>query len=265
MTTSNLVAALWRHSLLSPSSSDRWTRCTGSVALCKDLPNPPNEASALGTAKHEATFSCLMHANPTMTACTLKGRPWFADGFAGEIDGDFIEAVNYCLRAVRAISGDSRWFEVTLDTSPVLGVPEQSGTADVVIGDHATRVLNVGDHKFGYGFVEVENNRQMLTYAAAALHEFDEFGTDYDTVRLWVFQPKRGEPRMWETSAHYVREFARTVLAPAAYEAMSVVKYAEANPGKSIAVALTPGDEQCQWCPARANCAARNDAMLNAF
>ncbi len=240
------------HSVLSPSSADRWTRCPGSVALTKDLPNPPNEASALGSAKHETTFWLLSHSNKAMLANGLLGHPWSHEGFAGEVDEEFIEHVNYCATAVRAIPGDSRWFEVELDTSDVLGVPGQKGTADVVIGDHAMRVLNVGDHKFGYGYVDVEENRQMLLYAAAALHKFDEFGTDYDTVRLWIFQPKRGEPRMWETTAEYVRA--------------TVARYADvAQIAMQPSAPLVPGDKQCQWCPARANCNARNQDVINEF
>jgi hypothetical protein len=241
------------HSVLSPSSADRWTRCPGSVELCKDIPNPPNEASALGSAKHEAVYWALMHSFPGMMADGLKGQPWAHEGFAGEIDDEFIAHVNYCLDAVRAIPGSSRWFEIELDTSPVLGVPDQKGTGDVVIGDKVARVLNVGDHKFGYGYVDVEENRQMLLYAAAALHKFDEFGTDYDTVRLWVFQPKRGEPRMWETTAEHVRN-AGEHFAEAAKLAMS-----------TTGGGLNPGDKQCQWCPARANCKARATQVLTEF
>ena len=193
-----------------------------------------------------------MHTFPTMTACTLKGQPWTADGFAGEIDDEFIEHVNYCLRAVRAIPGKSRWFEMELDTAPVLGVADQKGTADVIIGDTDTRILNVGDHKFGYGYVDVENNRQMLVYAAAALHFMDEFGTDYDEVRMWIFQPKHGEPRMWKCSADYVRT---EVAKFAAQGQLSMLPNAP----------IVPSDEACKWCPIRANCSARNAEMLDMF
>jgi hypothetical protein len=93
----------------------------------------------------------------------------------------------------------------------------------------------------------------MLLYAAAALHKFDEFGTDYDTVRLWVFQPKRGEPRMWETTAEHVRN-AGEHFAEAAKLAMS-----------TTGGGLNPGDKQCQWCPARANCKARATQVLTEF
>jgi len=240
------------HSLLSPSSAERWSRCPGSVQLCKDIPNLPNEASALGSAKHELSYWCLMHADPAKTADSELGRPWTADGFAGNFTSEDIEHVNAYLQGARAIPGAVRLFEQRLDMSALLGVPDTGGTADALIGDLDTRTLNVCDAKFGYGLVEPEDNRQLMLYAAGALHMLDEFGTDYDTVRLWIMQPKRGEPRMWETTPAYIRaEVAK----------FAVLGQAAMLPG----AALTPGDKQCQWCPYRARCPARNAAMLAEF
>jgi hypothetical protein len=236
-----------------------WTRCTGSAALCKDVPDPPSEAAALGTCKHNVTYWALSHTdrNKTIGSGEIGGIEC-ADRFSFEIDQEFADHVNACLKHVRAIPGELRLFELPLRKTAYLGLTDQGGTADVVIGDHKARVLNVCDHKFGYGRVEVERNRQLMGYARSALEELDEFGTDYDTVRLWVFQPKRSaEPLMWECSVEELRLFTNVWRAPA-QEAMRAYRGEEAPK-------LTPGDVQCAWCPVRSNCVARAEWALKDF
>jgi len=248
-----------QHAVLAYSKADRWTRCTGSVALCKDVPDTTNEAAALGTAKHQVTYWALCHSDPAKTIGSGEiGGIQCADGYSFEIDQEFADHVNQCLTHVRAIPGELRLYELPLRKTAYLGLTEQGGTADVVIGDHKQRVLNIGDHKFGYGRVEVERNRQLMGYARSALEELDEFGTDYDMVRLWVFQPKRSaEPLMWECSVEELRLLTNPWREPA-QEAMRAHRGEEAPK-------LTPGDAQCEWCPARATCKARANEVMDAF
>ncbi len=184
------------HAILAYSKADRWTRCTGSIALCKDIEDKPNEAAALGTAKHELHYWCAMHTNPEKTADSELGKPWTADGFAGNFTQEDIDHVNTTLRMVREIPGLLRLFELPLRKTDYLKLTDpdvQGGTADCVIGDHDRRILHVGDCKYGYGKVDAEWNRQMMGYGRSALEELDEFGTDYDEVWLHVFQPKRSQ------------------------------------------------------------------------
>lgn len=247
------------HAVLAYSKAARWTRCTGSVALCKDIPDAPSEAAALGTAKHQVTYWALCHTDPTKTIGAGEiGGIECADGYSFEIDQEFADHVNACLKHVRAIPGDLRLFELPLRKTAYLGLEDQGGTADVVIGDLKARVLNVGDHKFGYGRVDPVRNRQMMGYARSALEELDEFGTDYDTVRMWVFQPKRSaEPLRWECSVDELRALTDEWREPA-QEAMRAYR-GEEQPK------LTPSDEACEWCPARATCTARGGSIASMF
>lgn len=249
------------HAILAYSKADRWTRCSGSIAACKDIEDKPNAAAALGTAKHELTFWCEMHTNPDKTADSELGNPWSHDGFAGNFTEEDIEHVNTCLRLVRAIPGDLRLFELPLRRTEYLKLTDvdvQGGTADVTIGDKERRILHVGDHKFGYGKVEVELNRQMMGYGRSALEELDEFGTDYDEVHLHVFQPKRSsETQTWKVSVQELRRLTDEWAAPA-QQAM------DAYYGRT-APTLTPGDVQCEWCPARSRCTARAGEIASAF
>jgi len=251
------------HAVLAYSKADRWTRCTGSVALCKDVPDTVNEAAALGTAKHQVTYWALCHSDPEklIGGGEIGGIESVDDGpgYAFEIDQEFADHVNFCLRHVRAIPGELRLFELPLRKTAYLCLDGQGGTADVVIGDKVNRILNIGDHKFGYGQVEVVENRQLMGYARSALEELDEFGTDYDTVRLWIFQPKRSmeKPFMWECSVDDLRDLTDD-WRYAADEAM------QAYLGLTEPV-LTPGDKQCEWCPVRSTCVARGEEIGRMF
>lgn len=238
------------HSLYAPSAAERWTRCPGSVQLCKDIPRTSSEASALGTCKHQVSYWCLMHTIPTKTADGMQGQIECADGFSFSVNDEFIDHVNTYLRGVRQAvgAGDTAWYELGLDTSTVLGVPEQAGTGDAVICRWSRRNLYVGDAKFGFHAVEAKENKQLLIYAAAALALFDEFNAAFDTVTLAIHQPQVSDlPSEWTCTADEVR--AR------------VAEFAEAAKG----TALVPGAIQCKWCPARGSCKARIDKTLSEF
>lgn len=244
-----------QHSLLAPSAADRWTRCPGSVQLCKDIPETrTSEAAALGTAKHEASYWCLMHTFPNKTADGMQGQITGADGFAFTIDDEFVEHVNAYLKGVRAAVGkdDTAWYELELDTSAVLGVPEQSGTSDAVILRHSRRNLYIGDAKFGFNAVDVEDWRQGILYAGAALEKFDEFHAAFDTVTLAIHQPQVSDlPSERSYSANEIRDICAEYAA-AAQEAV--------RPDATF----HPGRLQCRWCPA-SPCKAQADAMLREF
>lgn len=244
------------HSLLAPSAADRWTRCPGSVQLCKDLPEDrTSEAAALGTAKHQVAYWCLCHSFKNKTADGLQGSIQCADNFSFEIDDEFVAHVNTYIAGVRAAiaKGDMPWYELTLDTSNVLHVLGQSGTADVVIERRSRADLYIGDAKFGYNAVSPIANKQLLIYAAAALKQLDEFGARFATVTLAIHQPRVGDlPSEWVTTVQDVRERVAE-FAAAAQLAM-----------RPDAV-FHPSPEACQWCPARGFCAAKAAAILADF
>jgi len=243
------------HTVLAPSAADTWSRCPGSIQLTKDLPRETNKAAALGTCKHQVSYWCLSHTDPKKTADGLQGAIESADGFAFTIDDEFVEHVNTYLKGVRAArrKGDSAWYEITLDTSSVLGVPGQSGTGDVVLLRPVERNLYMGDAKFGYNEVPVEGNRQLITYAAAALKQFDEFGVLFDTVTLAIHQPRvRDLPIEWTYTVPEIRAFlAKWALM--AQEAMTPQ------------ARFFPGTPQCDWCKARGFCKAKADAIMSTF
>lgn len=243
------------HSILAPSSSEIWTRCTAQPKAVEGLPNPPTEASALGTAKHQVSYWCLTHSDPTMTPTKagLLGAIECADGFSFTVDEEFIEHVEIYLKTVRALPGQG-WYELPVEHGKMLGTPGQKGTSDCAKADRPNRTLYVVDAKFGYHKVEVIKNRQMTNYAAGVLSELDEFGTDFDKVVFVVSQPKQGDlPFIWETTAEWVRA-TMAEWAPGAQAALA---------GKGV---FAPGT----WCTAsyclnRHRCKALADSVLMDF
>lgn len=249
------------HAILAYSSADRWTRCSGSPAVCRNIPDKANEAAALGTAKHEAQYWCLMHTTIGKTADELLGRPWSADGFAGNFTDEDIGHINATLAMIRAVPGQYRWYELEVRDVAYLGLTDpdkQGGTADAIHEDREARVLHVGDSKFGYGLVDVELNRQMMGYGRSALEKFDEFGVHYDEVHLHVFQPKRSlDTQTYKMTVAELRHLTDEWAAPAQ---MAMDAWYGRTPPH-----LNPGDIQCEWCPARASCKARQEQILNQF
>jgi len=227
------------HASLSASQSDRWMACPGSVALIATLPkgDRSSPAAAEGTAAHEAAALCLQEG---VTPSELVGRMF--NGY--EVTEEMAEAldvyVNYIGEAVERLKGSVLYVERPFDLSWVR--PDMWGTNDASISQPFAELL-VGDYKHGKGvLVEVEDNTQLLYYAAGAL---EETADDPETVRMVIIQPRAfhvdGPIREWVVPADYVREWVERELGPAADRAR--------QPGAP----LKAGDH-CRWCDAAGFC-----------
>lgn len=125
-------------------------------------------------------------------------------------------------------------------------VPECFGTCDcLLIGDG---ILHVVDFKYGAGVpVSPEENTQMMLYALGAWELFR--ATDQiNTVRMSIVQPRiQSEPETWEIPENDLTRWAESFLKPMAQLAWE---------GKGQ---LNPGEKQCRWCKAKAQCRAWKD------
>lgn len=247
------------HSLLSPSSAHRWSRCVGSVALTKDMPNPPSKYSAEGTAYHQIGAKCLE------TGLGAWASHWKqildVDGFQIEVTEENCDHVEDYIQAIRRLPG-VKYIEVQLDLSEILGVPGQGGTADCVALDYEQKNIHVADLKFGRGErVDAKDNEQLLLYAAGALFKY-ELLNDWQTVTVAIHQPRLDHYDEQTYTVEEVYEFTRRVRqrAQMAYDVAH-----RANPQAEARDFLTPGDKQCRWCPARATCTARTNHVLQMF
>ncbi len=253
------------HSLLAPSDAERWSRCAGAPHLSRGLPDVDAEYNASGTCSHWILEQSLK--NNTAADIWLGHEMSFGTNTAtGEpfkfvIDEARIDRVQRTIDRIKSEPGEM-WVEKRLNTSSVLGVPDQKGHADVVKLDLLGAVeidgilhqgvASVHDFKDGFITVYAKNNLQGLNYLAAALYEFD-LAAPINALRFCIHQPKVGHYDEWTYSRIEIEHFV-SLIRPMAKLVYDIYHgNVEFDPDKH----LNPGDEQCFWCPVRGRCPAR--------
>lgn len=246
------------HSALSASGAPRWARCVASPAACRNEPEQrTSEPAAKGTAKHAVSEHCLR----TNTDAEAYASPSIAaDGFTFKVDSEFRTHVQAYVDTVRRIPG-SKLYEVRLDTSGVLGVPDQGGTSDAVVLDFDALTIWVIDAKFGYNKV-MADSEQLLIYLDSAFEQFGHLA-DWKFGKCVISQP----PVDHYDEKTYTIEECAAAMAPikaAAQKAWALLQLPPFN-ADAIRAAMVPGEKQCQWCAIRGNCSARADRALSMF
>lgn len=224
------------HSHIGASSMYRWSKCPGSVRLCKDIPPQISEYAAEGTRAHE------------VAAKWLTDRKTTSEG----LDFETYEAIRtYYVEVMdNWHSDDEVLIEHRFDLSQIH--PGLYGTADCVIYDPTNKRLHVYDYKHGAGVaVEVENNPQLMYYALGALLSKNYKVAD---VEMIVVQPRCPHPdgpvRRWSIPAIDLIDFS-----------VDLKKYAVAT---EVPDATLLAGSHCRFCPAAANaCSAiKNKAQI---
>ena len=252
------------HSLLAPSDAERWSRCAGAPHLSRGLPDVDAEYNASGTCSHWILEQCLR--NDTAADIWLGKEMSFGVKPDGEpfkfiIDEERVDRIQLTIDKIKSEPGQM-WTEKRLNTSPVLGVPDQQGHADVIKldilgaaeidGVPHQGVLSVHDYKDGFITVYAKNNLQGLNYLAAALYEFD-LVAPITALRFCIHQPKIGHYDEWTYSRIEIEHFV-SLIRPMAKLVYDIYHgNVEFDPDKH----LNPGDEQCFWCKIRGRCPAR--------
>jgi len=224
------------------STAKRVMRCPGSVALAAKMPpRPASEHAKEGTLLHDVIAQVLEKDRKPedMLGVTYDGV---------ELTQDLIDdKIKPALAALDEIDPDGR-MEYAVERRVHFGarIPDVFGSCDV-LGRVDDRVV-VLDWKFGSGvLVEVEDNPQLLFYAAAALHTPDlkwvfEGATE---IELVIVQPPF--IRRWTTDFARVHHFARELE-----YAVSLAQKPDAK--------LESGDH-CRWCPAKPVCPQMTGAV----
>lgn len=233
------------HSLLSPSSAHRWVVCTASVAMCKDCEETDSEYADEGTLAHELAYTMF------------KGLPE-PEGVTDEMR----EYVKTYVTNVGIISQGAiySWVEEKLDLSEVLGAPDQSGTGDyiAIVG----KELQVHDLKYGKGVkVYAKGNWQLILYALGALEFVDLLGHEIETVKIVIHQVRVSEPDECTYTVAELKEIGE-FLRKQAKSAIEVLKYPSAMVPESY---FAPGEKQCRFCPAKADCKALEKFALSSI
>lgn len=235
------------HALLSPSSSDRWIACPGSVQANAEITEPDtgNFASMEGTSAHSLLQVCMdFNDKPEnyMGAVLDKNHPPVDQSM---IDGvqvalDYIaEHIDFYGAGNLRITSE-KWVRI----GPMIGLDEElcNGTSDVII-EHADKSMCVViDYKHGKGVaVDAKGNSQLRLYSAGTHYEIGEKFKQYRTV---IIQPRiaRRSPVQEDTFTHCTLvAWLKKEVAPSAKAAL--LPNAPRNAG-----------EHCRFCRAASNC-----------
>ena len=220
----------YEHARLSPSNAKRWMRCPGSHALEAEL--------------SEFAKRCY---SMEVTDEMAEGVQIYVDAVRDRIESRKLAG------AVEVVL----FVEKTLPIDHITGEAGATGTGDVVlvsIWTDGTALLDMIDLKFGRGVeVSPEENEQLLLYTSGALVELDLL---YEITKacLVIHQPRISrEPLEWEVDIEIVRQF-EAVAAEAAGKVLVATEFFDNWKNGPDYSYLCPGEDQCRWCKAKADC-----------
>lgn len=248
-----------KHALLSPSSSETWMTCPGSIELQKPFPNNSSIHSRWGTAAHDLAERCL----PTSrNAEDFIGQMLGDEGEEVEVDMEMADCVNTYISYVHTFldpATDKIMVEQALSLTFMTGEEGAEGTSDVVgITRDGTRLVVI-DLKGGKGkkvSAKYEDeggivpNPQIAMYGRAALRKVEKL-YDIEDVQLVIIQPRLDWVDDHIMTVDELIEFGDRVSIAAG---RTQIGNAE----------LVPSDRGCLWCRAKSTCPALRDTVLRA-
>jgi hypothetical protein len=238
------------HSILSPSSSQRWLNCPPSVRLCETLPDiikpagsfdyaaQGTAAHALGEAKLRLAFKQITQEEYDAEYEEIKKGQYYDDELEHYVDS----YVNFVRSQVG--SEDDVYIETRVDYSDY--VPEGTGSADCIIMGPTT--CHVLDYKHGMVPVSAISNSQARLYAVGAISKFEEKYPNIKNIKYTIVQPRADNISSEETTKDKLILWADTVVRKKAKQAW--VGGGEFQAG-----------EHCKYCKAKATCKTRQEQV----
>lgn len=223
------------HAKLSASGSHRWLACAGSVKAEDGRPDKKSFFADEGSAAHELMEICLTE---NCSPFDFVGKP-LIEYSEFIVTQEMAEAVEYYISYVN-LYGTQRSGIMEVETHLQFHewVPDGYGTADTVIFNGTE--VDIFDLKFGKNIVSAQENTQGLLYMlGAADHLFNE----PQTFRFHIVQPRLDYIDTWTLTRDELLERGEWVKERAA------LALTDEAP-------RTPGEKQCQYCKAKADCPA---------
>ncbi len=228
-------AKLW-----SPSASDRWLNCSGSVLANASLPSDPgNKSSYEGTGAHAVLEACITFQRPPSMMVGYK---------AGEktnpvdVTAHMAESVDYALTYIEEVKNECLDPVVYYEQEVSMVETGDAGHLDVAVYDTIEKVLHVIDYKNGRHQVDAEENSQMLLYAMGMIQKLMLTYHNAKVV-LHIIQPNAVvKDSRWAVPTKYLAAFSKRVEAAVAL-------------GGKPGAPFVAGDH-CSYCPSAARCPA---------
>lgn len=239
------------HAVLGASGARRWMNCPGSVALSAGMPNKTTVYAREGTAAHTLAERALQTGLPAiMWLETLLE----ADGEDVEVTEEMAEAVQVYVDYVRSLATDDEccaipYIEQAFTLEDLIPPEDMFGTADAVVWNVRTRVLDVVDLKYGRGVAVGIDTPQLPFYALGAVVALK---VRPDVIRVTIVQPRaphvdgpiRSRVMTWDELVTFKRDLFQRAVATQDPDAPLVV------------------GEWCRFCPAQALCPAQRAYAL---
>lgn len=222
------------HARFAASNSSRWIACPGSLELSDQAPEQVSGAAAdEGTLAHDLMELALLAKAKDVKAFAKTLPKKYPADMVGHVQG-FVDFVWSQMKPGYELLVEER---IELD---FLHPTDAFGTVDVAIIE-PFGLLHIIDFKYGRGFVDHNDNSQMIYYGLGLAHKH---GYDFEQVKTTIYQP-RVEGEVHRSSFHTIQDLKVW---------SSIFKQAIQNAETAdLTTDLKPGDH-CKWCPAKIIC-----------
>ena len=236
MKSETIIIPEGAHSILGPSSSERWMNCPGSV-LAPGVAKQTKYA-AEGTAAHELSKWVRETGKP---ALDWKGTTLVVGDFSFKVGKPMIDSVQTFVDRCEWIKGDA-YFEQMVHYEQF--VPGGFGTGDDFRIEDG--LCTITDLKHGTGVkVFAKDNSQLKLYALGTALSMSWL-YDFAHFRLSICQPRLRHFEDFEISMGHLMQWAYDEVRPAAKLAMT--------PGAPIVAG-----SWCKFCKLKNTCQVRAD------
>jgi Protein of unknown function (DUF2800) len=235
---------------LRPSSAHIWSVCAGYVRMVSAFPEDGAEVDADPVTREEGT-ACHHVAHAVSKGEHVTAGMLAPNGVT--VTQDMLDTAAEWVSSMRQRCSVRAHFESPLAIDTLF--PGMQGTADAWgwewDASRQLRTLHIGDLKYGYRFVEVIENVQLVCYAAALLADISGLEDQNVRVVFHIFQPRAYGHDSWRSWSCRASDLQPNfnILRSAAALAMQPQAPCVPNPG-------------CRNCRARHACSALQAAAL---